>query len=354
VSSVRLELRRAERQVDPPQANARSVWTRRSTLELRLHDGEGHGRGEAAPLPDYSPDRLADCELALASLASSSLGALDFGSPRGLLAAARAIPAELPAARFALETALLDRAGQRAGRPLWQLLAELIPNADAPEPVRLCALLPSGDPARALELARRHAAAGVHVLKLKVGPERIGAAQLATLEALRRELGADVALRLDANQSLSRGALTETLAGLARYDIEFLEEPLFAPTAEELAGSPCPLALDESLQGMPEDRLADLLARTSVRAVVLKPTALGGFDACIRLALAARVFGCTSVVSHSLEGPIGWAACAHLALALQGPRAAGLLPLAHQSASLPRIVRGRLLPSNEPGLGGGA
>jgi o-succinylbenzoate synthase len=355
VSAAILELRRRELRLEPPLVSARGSWTQRSTLELVLRDAEGQGRGEAAPLPDYSPDRIDACEHALEALEPGAFAAFDQTSPSTLLAAAAlAIPAELPAARFALETALLDRASRRTGKPLWRLLAELIPGAAGSGPVALCALLPSADPALALELARRHVAAGVHAFKLKIGPDRLATAQLATLDALRCKLGGAIHLRLDANQSLSRAALGETLAQLVRYDIEFLEEPLADAAPEELADSPCPLALDESLQGLPVDSLSRLVERSRVRAIVLKPTALGGFDIAIRLALAARALGCAPVVSHTLEGPIGWAACAHLALALQGRRAAGLSPLAHQRTDSPHIVRGELLPPTQPGLGADA
>ncbi len=354
---ARLRLERCTRRVDPPQANARGSWTERTGLELSLLDALGrHGRGEAAPLPNYSPDVLEDCEQALTALDTDALDALDRAdTPVELLdAAAAALPPELPAARFALETALLDRAGQRAGRPLWSLLRELVPSRKEPDPIALCALLPSAHAASAMELARAHVEAGVLTFKLKIGPDRPSPLQEATLDALRTRFGADIELRLDANGSLSRASLAQSLERLARYDLEFLEEPLASAEPEELAGSPCPLALDESLQRAAPERLARLLAVESVRVVVLKPTALGGFRACLRLATSARAQGCDAVVSHALEGPIGWAACAHLALALPSRRAAGLWPMAHQESTSLRIEHGRLLAPLEPGLGGRA
>lgn len=356
-ASARLQLERCTRRVDPPQVNARGRWTERTGLDIRLWDERGrHGRGEAAPLPDYSPDVLEGCEQALAGLTADVLDALDRAETTAelLAAAAAALPAELPAARFALETALLDRAARRARRPLWRLLRELVPGRKEPEPIALCALLPSADAAAAVERARAHVEAGVLTFKLKVGPDQPSSAQEATLDALRTRFGADIELRLDANGSLSRGSLAQSLARLARYDLEFLEEPVAHAEPGELAGSPCPLALDESLQQIDAERLARLLALESVRVVVLKPTALGGFGACLRLSASARAHGCDTVVSHALEGPIGWAACAHLALALPSRRAAGLWPLAHQAATSPRIAQGWLVAPAEPGLGGAA
>jgi o-succinylbenzoate synthase len=360
-------LRRVQRRLDPPQRNAHSVWSERSSLELVLSATDGSmGWGEAAPLPDYSQDGLHDAERALAGLAVAQLAALaEVDDARMLLdAAAALIPAHQPSARFALETALLDRAAQRAGQPLWFTLAALArssacagtpvaPVEDLAEAksVALCALLPSGDRSASLALAHRHLAAGVTCFKLKVGPDHLTSDQEATLAGLRAELGARVNLRADANGSLSPAGLRSSLEQLAAHDLEFLEEPLAGAEPEQLGDSPCALALDESLQRMPPAALARWLGQPALRVLVLKPTALGGLGACIELARVARAHGREVVVSHALEGPIGWAACGHLALALGGTRAAGLWPLAHQAAARPRIEQGRLMPTREPGLG---
>jgi o-succinylbenzoate synthase len=363
-----LSLRRVQRRLDPPQRNAHSVWSERASLELALSATEGSfGWGEAAPLPDYSEDGVDDAERALVGLPLAQLAALaEVGDARALLdAAAALIPAQQPSARFALETALLDRAAQRAGQPLWFTLATLarpgaldvgthVAPAEAlaeARPVALCALLPSADRGAALALARRHVAAGVTCFKLKIGPDHLTSDQDATLAGLRDELGAGIKLRADANGSLSPAGLSASLGQLAAHELEFLEEPLAGAEPERLTDSPCALALDESLQRMPPATLARWLAQPMLRVLVLKPTALGGLAACIELAQVARAHGREVVVSHALEGPIGWAACAHLALALGGTRAAGLWPLAHQAAAQPRIEQGRLLPTHEPGLG---
>lgn len=349
-----IELQRAAYRLDSPLRSAIGSWNERASLLVRLGSASGvEGVGEAAPLPGYSPETLEDCERALAALAAEPLLALaDESVPERLGQAARAlVPEHLPAARFALETALLDRAARGAGEPLWRLLAARTPEGPGPAAVRLCALLPSDDPAAALARARELVAREVGVFKLKIGPDRLGAAQAATLAALRGEHGRRIELRVDANRTLG-DSWRDTARQLAAYEVELLEEPIAAPP-EQLAGSPCPLALDESLQGLDPGGLERCLATSGARAVVLKPTTLGGLGACVQLAAAARARGCDVIVSHTLEGPIGWAACAHLALALVHPRAAGLAPLPHQRGAGPAIVGGRLLASAASGLGDG-
>jgi O-succinylbenzoate synthase len=194
-------------------------------------------------------------------------------------------------------------------------------------------------------------AEGVRTFKLKMGPEMLQPAQQATLALLRATLGSAVALRIDANRSLNRLALADTLRTLATYHPEFVEEPLSDPQIEDFAASPCGLALDESLHSLDAVALQGLLRLPTCRALVLKPTCLGGLGRCLVLARQGKSLGCEPVVSHALEGPLGWAACAHLALALSPGVAAGLWPLAHQVSNTPLFAAGQLRPVVNPGLG---
>jgi o-succinylbenzoate synthase len=351
-----LSCRRQEFTLDPPLVTARGQWQSRQTLLVRLHGGDGcDGQGEAAPLPGYSPDGLPAVERGLLALSSGELvPALAGTTAAGISRAVAALlPAELPSARFALETALLDRLGRRLGRPLWSLLreAQVGGTQELARAVPLCSLLPSDDPAGALAQALRLSELGVQAFKLKIGPDVVQPAQLELLASLRDALGERVELRLDANRSLSGRTLRAVLDGLLVHRPEFVEEPVAQPEPDQLRELACGWALDESLQGMHAATLEGLCRLPSCRALVLKPTALGGLGRCSALAAVARAHGKALVVSHTLEGPIGWLACVHLALALGPAAAAGLWPLPHQSSAAGRIVGGQLQLPLGPGLG---
>ncbi|MET0414209.1 MAG: o-succinylbenzoate synthase [Polyangiaceae bacterium] len=346
--------------LDPPLVNARGRWSERRGLVLTLQDDDGRlGHGECSPLPGYSSDTVDDAERALNVLArslSDELTTLD--DARALLeAVARLVPSSLPALRFALETAALDRLGQARGAPLWRLLGELTGSAAAPDGVALAALLPGDDATHALAQARELMARGVQCFKLKLGPGVCSPAQLATFEALRRELPANVSLRLDANASLDPARLAESLHELAAFTPELVEEPIDLAHCDDavlrtLAAARIPIALDESLRSLTS--LDAVLAQSWCDSVVLKPTTLGGFLRCNELAQHAVARGRGVIVSHTFEGPVGWAACAQLALALGPARAAGLWPQAGQCPSelAERVLNGgRLLPFLGPGLG---
>jgi len=352
-----LSCHRQDFTLSPPLTTARGQWHQRQTLLVRLHAGDARdGQGEAAPLPGYSPDELPAVERALLDVPAPELERmLDITEPARISSAVAALlPAELPSARFALETALFDRLGLRLGRPLWSLLREAYASAatELVRPVPLCSLLPSDDPVGALAQAVRESELGVRAFKLKVGPDVVQPAQLELLTSLRATLGASVELRLDANRSLSGRTVRAVLERVAVYRPEFVEEPVALAEVELLRELACPLALDESLQGMSDETLAGLCRLPSCRALVLKPTALGGLGRCAALAAVAQAQGKAQVVSHTLEGPIGWLACVHLALALGCSVAAGLWPLAHQAAfAAGRIEDGQLVLLRQPGLG---
>jgi len=276
--------------------NAHTRWSERRSVLITLEDANGdRGRGEAAPLPGMSIDSIDDVLAAIARLGSSIE------------------PSELdlltlpPSLRFALESALLDlRAGER---PAYAALLDAHAEARVPEAIELQVVLDSLETADAR--ARDAFAAGARTFKVKVG--RPGAAQAeAELLDWVRALGRDVVIRADANGRLDD---VDVLApALARARVEYLEDPFSLDDAAARAWVGIPVALDAAVGVDPHAALAR--ARSlGASFVVLKPTVLGGLETTLMLAARARSRGLKVVLSHSLEGPVGLAALAHLALA---------------------------------------
>ncbi|MEM6796038.1 MAG: enolase C-terminal domain-like protein [Acidobacteriota bacterium] len=312
-------------------SNARRAWGHREAWLLEVRDEAGRlGVGEASPLPGYSPDSLEANGRALKRWCQSARGrafepatAAEPGRS-GLGAVRRAVselPADCPAARFAVETALLDLLGQRQERPLHRLLGA------GDHPRSLAALLDLGAAQGEAPLAGRIAGLrrlGIRHFKVKIGRPGAWESELRGLEEASAGLGPGERLRLDANGSLPARGLEERLGQLAAFDPEFLEEPVSWPRLGELGDSPVPLALDEGLRhGW--DAVAGWAASGPASVVVLKPMVLGGALACLELAARAAERGLSAVASHLFDGPIALQATAALALALPGePRAHGL------------------------------
>ncbi len=336
---------------------ARLASERRAVLvEVEDQDG-GVGQGEAAPLPGYSPDGLAECTQALAALRVGSLAPLDLRhepEPVRVLEEGEAALASLPpAARFAVETALLDLAARAREQPLWTLLTPA-DRAAAPPP-GLCALIGEASDPELLGRAGEALGRGIRTLKVKL---RSGLAEreLQGLSALRAKIGPQIALRLDLNQSLTAAAASAFLSALAAVGPELVEEPTPPEGLCALQPSPVPLALDESLQSLGDALVERSLSRPDVRAAVLKPTTLGGFARTLRLARQAERLGREVILSHAFEGPIALAAGAALALAVGSrTRAMGLDRHAGLEAwspvRIPALGEGTLRFWREPGLG---
>jgi len=324
----------------------------RHGLRLNLRGGDGPpGLGECSPLPGYSPDTLFSCQRALGDLSLADVGSADLAE----LKAAVAVRASMfPAARFAIETALVDRSSRKMGLSAAKWLA----NAASQQPhasVALAALVTGSTPEQLVAAARGAVAAGYHTLKVKLRSAEFWESDRAGLRALRDALGMGIRLRLDANRAWALKDLP-LLEKLVEFDPEFVEEPFEQGILEQLESSPVPLALDESLQQHHAlEHYAPLLSKLNVRVVVFKPMALGGMARCISMAARARLLGLHVVISHLFDGPIALAAAGALGLVIGSPDyAQGLAP--HPALSLDPLhaVRhvhgGRLWLADDPGL----
>ena len=335
------------RPLSRPVGNARAQWSQRASCILTLKSDNGvHGQGEAAPLPGFSPDTLRDCELALSALNLNGIAELLQPTQDPIAELGRAslrIAQNLPAARAALEGALLELWARAAGVPAWALLT---PAGTTPRPRSVAALL-SGEPEEAMAQALAARARGIASFKLKIG--RPGALQreLSAVQALRAELGPLVRLRLDANQALSTAQAKDYLPRFAACDVELIEEPCAPQELAQLSELGLPLALDESLA-------AGMLPGREHRAVILKPTLVGGISGCFALAAAARAVGAQVILSHAFEAAAGLSLSAALALSIGSESLAHGLDLEGarlEQLRLPGYSGAAIHAWSEPGFG---
>jgi L-alanine-DL-glutamate epimerase-like enolase superfamily enzyme len=225
---------------------------------------------------------------------------------------ARQIAAQLPegsrAARAAVEIALHDLWGQRAGQPLHQLLGI----ESRPMPTSFTIAIAS--PEEMAQSAAKACQNGFTTLKLKVG----GAADHDILAAVRGAVGSSIRLRVDANAGWSREAALENIPQLIEYDLEMVEQPLAAGDIEGLRslrqtlkaqGIQVPIFADESIKSA-EDVHAHAGA---VDGVVVKLMKTAGIQEGLRVIEAARHYGMQIMLSCMVETSVGVTAAAHLA-----------------------------------------
>jgi len=244
-----------------------------------------------------------------------------------------------PAARCGLETALLDLLAQEAGLPLARWF-----NPRAALSVAVNAAVGAADDNLASHARLAHAE-GCRVLKIKVGMG-LWRDELARLRKLVRELPGAVQLRLDANRAWDEAEARAVCDSLVDLPVESLEEPLKHSDLGALArmqqSVPFALALDESLGTWPFE---EVLSRSPVRRLVLKPMQLGGLIRTWAMAGQARSAGMECVATTTVDSAVGVLAATHLAAALNNGLAHGLATpswLASDVAATPTIESGRL------------
>lgn len=209
-----------------------------------------------------------------------------------------------------LDIALWDLAARKAGVPLWRLLGGRSPEVR----VYASGLNPTAPERVAVQAAGR----GHRAFKLKVGFGR--ERDLANLKALRKAVGGEALLMVDANQAWDAGEAAWMAKAMGDESLAWLEEPLRvdAPLAQwqELARiSPVPLAAGENLRG--DEQFDAFIGSGALRVIQPDIAKWGGFSAGVKLGAridAAGAWFCP----HWLGGGIGLAASMHLKAAVGG------------------------------------
>ena len=299
----------------PLQLKGATLYHREGLL-LRLDGDDGcEGWGETAPLPGFSEVDLEGAAPRLRELAASVVGRE---------AADRRVDLQ---GRFSRELDRLDPSPSvRFGFELayWNLYAAstgtTLPDLVTPQPTATVPVngLLFGSPDDVLGEAHRMRDLGYRTVKLKVGVRTVEE-DVGLVRALGEVLDDGISLRLDANRAWKLEQATEFAKGVAGVHFEYIEEPLADPARlpELVRGFGVPVALDESLVGIEPEALEGY---RYVRAVVLKPTLLGGISRTLRVAQRALSLGMTPVVSSAYESGVGTAALLALAAGI-GDRA---------------------------------
>ena len=118
-----------------------------------------------------------------------------------------------------VETALWDIAGKAANLPVHKLLGGAYHQR-----INHFGFLQGDDPDKLAAHAKQLTDEGFSVLYLKVGRGR--SRDAACIDAIRNQVGYDVRLRVDANMAWQVGEAIQELNALARYNIDFAEQPI--------------------------------------------------------------------------------------------------------------------------------
>jgi muconate cycloisomerase len=261
-------------------------------------------------------------------------------------------------AKSAIEMALLDLQGKILGVPVYKLLGG---RSGANQGIRLKFVVGAEEPAIAATRALHMVERGWRAIKVKIGRHDHPRIDVERLQEVRRAIGADIWLSVDANGGYTVEQAVWVASRLERLEVALFEQPTprgdHASMAEVRRRSGIPIMADESIF-TPQDALA-VIRHKAADVLSLYPGKHGGIRTTQHIAKLAEAAGVICTIGSNLEREVATAAMAHVTVCtanIQCERFPGDLigPLYYEeSLSLQplRYEADRLWIPEQPGLG---
>jgi L-alanine-DL-glutamate epimerase-like enolase superfamily enzyme len=273
-------------------------------------EGE-RGRGYASATPHMGATREG-LEAALERFVPLMEGRDPFLIEDMLLMLDRQLPAPNQA-RAAIDCALHDLNARALNIPLYRLFGGKVRDY-----VPILRILAIKTPAEMAAKARELKEEGYRYLKIKL--EGDVHEDVDRVRAIRREVGQEVRLTVDANQSYSVEDAIEALNRMAEFGIDIAEQPVAAADHEGLKrvtdNVPVTVEADESASSVA--RVFELVRERAVDAVSLKIPKLGGLINTLAAARICEAGGVEYRMGAAVGSRLLAAQAMHLAAALPG------------------------------------
>lgn len=214
-------------------------------------------------------------------------------------------------AKAAVDIALYDLYGQLYNAPVYKLLGGY--RKEIVTDVTISVNDPEEMARDSMDAVKR----GFKTLKIKVGKDPL--IDIERMKAIRKAIGYDVKLRIDANQGWKPKEAVKALRKMEDegLDIEFVEQPVIAHDIEGLKyvtdNVSIPVLADESVFS-PEDAL-NILQRRAADFINIKLMKTGGLHNALKICAAAEVYGVECMIGCMLEAKVSVNAAVHLAAA---------------------------------------
>lgn len=215
-----------------------------------------------------------------------------------------------PTARAALDIALHDLAGRKAGIPVWALLG------GAKSTLQISRVVSMKEPDEMAADALRHVRDGFTTVKLKVGQWNDVAKDIARVQAVREAVGPGIGIKIDVNQGWRDAATAApAMTAVQAYAPDYIEQPVLQTDLEGLAEarrqSGARTMVDEACHG-PADMLR-IVALQAADLVNIKLMKTGGLSSALAVDAIARAAGIASQIGTMVESSIASAAGLHFA-----------------------------------------
>ena len=295
-----------------PHILAMTTMYRQTLCLVRLHCADGVvGIGEATTIGGlaYGEESPEGIKLAIDTYFAPILRTGDAARPGNVMAALANMIVGNHFAKCAVETALFDAQGKRAGLAVSELLGGRVRDS-----LPVLWTLASGDTTRDIAEAeamidnRRH-----NVFKLKIGKRPV-ADDVAHVGAIKHALGDRSSIRVDVNMAWDETTALKGMRMLADVGCDLVEQPISrfnrAGMARLRAAGIIPIMADEALRG-PVDAY-DFSVRGAADVFAVKIEQSGGLIAAKAVQAIADAAGVALYGGTMLEAGIGTIASAHV------------------------------------------
>ncbi|MGE5703182.1 MAG: mandelate racemase/muconate lactonizing enzyme family protein [Clostridia bacterium] len=307
------------------------------------------GYGEGMPDPHVTGETFdSTYNMLVKDLAPQLIGENPFNLER-IHAVMSSVVYHATTAKAAIDIACYDLMGKATGQPVYNLLGGKYHDSLA-VPFVISILEPD-------EMARQAAQAikdGYTSIKIKVGGDP--SVDVKRIRAVRKAIGEDVQLRVDANQGWRNVSTTlRVLKEVEDCRMEWIEQPVMADDliglAEVRQKTIIPVMVDEGLHG--DKDMREVIVRQAADLINIKLMKCGGLYPALKLVAQAEMAGMDCQVGSMVESSIATAAGAHLSIAKKAifsNEMVGPLMFSREVGSL-TYEKNKLMLGGRPGLG---
>jgi len=278
---------------------------------VQIHTDAGHyGWGEASPTRRIAGESQGTVFEVAKDLAGLLIGKNPLNIEQHIYAM-RDLYVHNSTARSAFDLALFDIAGKAADKPLFEILGGERREFWTDNTIGI------DTPTAMAEKAVKYKLEGFKAIKVKIGTGLDE--DVARIKAIRSAIGADIPLRIDANQGWDRETAKSVLSAIESMGIEYCEQPVrywdYAGLREIRGGTSIPIMADESVF---DHNDAEILTRDGcVDLLNIKLAKSGGIFNGMKIADIAEDAGIACMVGSMSETRLGLSAAAHLVSARQ-------------------------------------
>ncbi|MFV0466902.1 MAG: dipeptide epimerase [Lachnospiraceae bacterium] len=297
--------------VTPFNTALRTVETVNDII-IRIETDTGHtGFGEAPPTAVITGETKGSIVAAIRDYIAPSIKGMDIEDMDGIMKKIHTCIVKNTSAKGAVDMAVYDLFAKNLNRPLYKLLGGHTSEIETDLTISM------NDTKKMVEDSIKAIEHGFNILKIKVGRDK--KSDIDSIAAIRKEVGKDIVLRVDANQGWNIKESIQIIREMEDKDlqIDLVEQPVNAHDFEGMKQvTSCvytPILADESVFSFAD--AVKIIQNRGADIINIKLMKTGGIYEALKICSLAENFNIECMIGCMLESKIAVSAAAHLAAA---------------------------------------